>query len=303
MIECVGIVGLGLMGQAFTANLLRAGFTLRGFDIDAGRMTEFETQGGVPVASAAEAARGARWLLTSLPNSAVVREAVLGPDGAAAGAAEGLVIADPTTSRPEDSRSLGTELARQAIRFLDAAVSGTSTMAWQKDLIVVAGGDPADFEACRPLFAGFSKAAYHMGSLGSGALAKLIINLVLAINRLGLAEGLVLAMKAGMNLDNLLTALKDGAAGSKAMDQKGEKMIKAEYTPESRLTTSLKDVRLMLEQGQRFGTPMFLTSVYAHIVQIAIQMGQAELDPSSVIEVLRGMSGLPPRKSDGGDRA
>ena len=81
----------------------------------------------------------------------------------------------------------------------------------------------------------------------------------------GLTERLVLAMKAGMNLDSLLTALKDGAAGSKAMDQKGEKMIKAEYTPESRLTTSLMDVRLMLEQGQRFGTPMFLTSIYAHI--------------------------------------
>jgi 3-hydroxyisobutyrate dehydrogenase-like beta-hydroxyacid dehydrogenase len=110
-------------------------------------MAEFETQGGVPVRSAAEAARGARWLLTSLPNSAVVRETVLGPGGAAAGAAEG-----------------------------------------QKDLIVVAGGEPADFEACRPLFAGFSKAAYHMGPLGSGALAKLIINLVLAITRRGLAE-------------------------------------------------------------------------------------------------------------------
>lgn len=302
MKECVGIVGLGFMGQAFTANLLHAGFTLRGFDIDAGRMAEFETQGGVPVRSVAEAARGARWLLTSLPNSAVVREAILGPGGAAAGAAEGLLIADTTTSRPEDSRSLGTELARRGIRFLDAAVSGTSTMAWQKDLIVVAGGEPADFEACRPLFAGFSKAAYHMGPLGSGALAKLIINLVLAINRLGLAEGLVLAMKAGMNLDSLLTALKDGAAGSKAMDQKGEKMIKAEYTPESRLTTSLKDVRLMLEQGQRFGTPMFLTSLYAHIVQIGIQTGLAELDPASLIEVLRGMSGLPLRKNQGGDR-
>jgi 2-hydroxy-3-oxopropionate reductase len=295
MKECVGIVGLGLMGQAFTANLLRAGFTLRGFDIDAGRMKEFETQGGLPVASAAEAARGARWLLTSLPNSEVVREAVLGPGGVAAGAAEGLTITDTTTSRPEDSRSLGAELARRGIRFLDAAVSGTSTMAWQKDLIVVAGGEPPDFEACRPLFAGFSKAAYHMGPLGSGALAKLIINLVLAINRLGLAEGLVLGMKAGMNLESLLSALKEGAAGSKAMDQKGEKMLRAEYTPESRLTSTQKDVRLMLEQGQRFGTPMFLASIYAHIVQIGVQTGFAELDPSSVIEVLRGMSGLPVR--------
>ena len=79
-------------------------------------------------------------------------------------------------------------------------------------------------------------------------------------------------------------------------------MVKAEYTPESRLTTSQKDVRLMLEQGQRFGTPMFLTSMHAHIVQIGVQMGLAELDPSSVIEVLRGMSGLPLRKREGNTR-
>ena len=300
MTKGVGIVGLGFMGQAFTANLLRAGFALRGFDIDAGRMKEFKVQGGTPVFSAAEAARGARWVLTSLPNSTVVREAVLGSGGLAEGAKEGLLLADTTTSRPEDSVSLGAELSRRGIRFLDAAVSGTSTMAWKKDLIVIAGGEPADFEKCRPLFDGFAKAAYHMGPVGSGALAKLIINLVLACNRLGLAEGLVLGMKAGMNLESLMAALKDGAAGSKAMDQKGEKMIKGEYTPESHLTTSLKDVRLMLEQGQRFGAPLFLTSIFAHIVQIGVQTGYGEFDPACIIEVLRGMSGLPLRKAEGG---
>ncbi len=296
MEDRIGIVGIGFMGQAFTANLLRAGFNLKGFDIDPGRMKQFEDLGGTPVPSAAEAARGTRWVLTSLPNSTVVRNAIFSPGGIAEGAKEGLLVADTTTSRPEDSMSLAAELAARGIRFLDAAVSGTSAMAWKKDLIVVAGAETADFEACRPLFSGFAKAAYHMGPVGSGALAKLIINLVLVCNRLALAEGLVLGMKAGMNLESLLAALKDGAAGSKVMDQKGEKMLKAEYSPESRLTTSLKDVRLMLEQGQRFGTPMFLTNIYAQIVQIGSQIGYAEFDPACVIEVLRGMSGLPYRK-------
>jgi 2-hydroxy-3-oxopropionate reductase len=293
--ENVGLVGLGFMGQAFTANLLRAGFTPQGFDIDSRRMKEFEGQGGKPVSSAAEAARGVRWVLISLPNSTVVREAVLGPKGILEGAKEGLLIADTTTSRPEDSISLGKDLASRGIRFLDAAVSGTSTMAWEKDLVVIAGGEAADFRACSVLFAGFSKTAYHMGPLGSGALAKLIINLVLACNRLGMAEGLVLGMKAGMNLENLMAALKDGAAGSKTMDQKGAKMIHAEYSPESRLTTSQKDVRLMLEQGQKYGTPMFLTSIYAHVVQIGNQLGYGDFDPACIIEVFRQMAGLAPR--------
>jgi 2-hydroxy-3-oxopropionate reductase len=298
MRERIGIVGLGFMGQAFTANLLRAGFYLQGFDIDAVRMKEFKVQGGNQVSSAADAARGAHWVLTSLPNSAVVREAVLGSGGVAEGAEKGLLLVDTTTSRPEDSVTLSAELSRRGIRFLDAAVSGTSTMARIKDLVVIAGGEPDDFEACRHLFDGFAKAAYHMGPVGTGSLAKLIINLVLACNRLGLAEGLVLGMKSGLNMVSLLAALKDGAAGSKAMDQKGERMIKANYTPESYLTTSLKDVRLMLEQGQRLGSPMFLTSIFAQVAQIAIQAGYAEYDPACIIEVLRGMAGLP-RRIDG----
>ena len=291
-----GIVGLGLMGQAITSNLLKAGFNLRGYDIDAGRMKEFEAQGGKPVTSAAEAARGARWLLTSLPNSTVVREAVLGSGSVVEGAEKGLFLADTTTARPEDSVKLGAELAGKGLRFLDASVSGTSKMAWSKDLIVVAGGEPADFEACRPFFDGFARAAYHLGPVGSGALSKLIINLVLEINRLGLAEGLTLGAKAKLNMETLLTVLKDGAAGSKTMDQKGEKMIKGDYQPEGHLTTAQKDVRLMLEQGQRFGVPMLATGLFHQIAQAGVQMGYGSSDSCSFIEVLRQMAGLPPRK-------
>jgi 3-hydroxyisobutyrate dehydrogenase-like beta-hydroxyacid dehydrogenase len=301
--ECVGIVGIGFMGQAFTSNLLQAGFSLRGFDRDSTRMKEFQDQGGIPVSSAAEAARGARWVLTSLPNSTVVREVVFGAEGIVEGAERGMLLTDATTSRPEDSVSLAVNLEERGIRFLDAAVSGTSTMAWKKDLIVVAGGKPEDFEACRSLFDGFAKAAYHMGPVGSGALAKLIINLVLDCNRLGLAEGLVLGMKAGLNMESLLVALKEGAAGSKTMDQKGAKMISADYTPESHLTTALKDVRLMLEQGQRFGVPLFLTSIFAQVAQIGVETGYAKCDSSSIIEVLRGMAGLPtPKTANGGTK-
>jgi 3-hydroxyisobutyrate dehydrogenase-like beta-hydroxyacid dehydrogenase len=297
MARRIGIVGLGLMGKAFAANLLRAGFSVRGFDIDEGCMKEFKDQGGTPVSSAAEAARGACWVLTSLPNSTVVREAVLGSGGVVEGSEQGLLLADTSTSRPEDSVMLGAELASRGIRFLDAAVSGTSTMARKKDLVVIAGGEPEDFAACRIIFDGFAKSAYHMGPVGSGARAKLIINLVNVCNRLGLAEGLVLGMKTGMNMESLLVALKDGAAGSKAMDQKGERMINADYSPESRLSTSLKDVHLMLEQGQRVGSPMFLASIYAQIAQIGVQMGYTKSDPACIVEVLRSFAGLPNRNS------
>ncbi len=295
MSECVGVVGMGLMGQAFTHHLLQSGFKVQGFDIDEKRGRELHERGGTPVDSPAAAARGARWVLTSLPNSDIVRDVTLGANGIAQGAAPGLIMADASTSRPEDSEKLGAELAQRGIRFLDACVSGTSAMAWKKDLIVIAGGTAEDFGACKPLFDGFARAAYHMGAVGSGAMAKLVINLVLFGNRLALAEGMVLGMKAGMESENLLRVLQDAACSSKTMIDKGPKMLHADFSPEGHVRTSLKDARLALEQGARVGAPMLVTSLWTQLQQAAYQQGQADLDSSSFIEVLRGMAGLPKR--------
>ena len=299
MSQPVGIVGVGLMGQAFSHHLLQAGFKVQGFDLDERRLAQLRERGGTPVESPAAAARGARFLITSLPTSDIVREVILGPNGVAESAQEGLIIADTSTSRPEDSQKLGAELARRGIRFLDACVSGTSAMAWKKDLIVIAGGTPEDFEAAKPLFAGFSRAAYRMGAVGAGAMAKLVINLILFGNRLALAEGLVLGMKAGMEGESLLRVLQDAACSSKTMVDKGPKMLKGDYTPEGQVRISLKDARLALEQGQRLGAPMLVGSLWAELQQAAYERGLADLDSSAFIEVLRERAGLPGRTREG----
>jgi 3-hydroxyisobutyrate dehydrogenase-like beta-hydroxyacid dehydrogenase len=295
MSDRVGIVGMGLMGSAFTHHLLQSGIEVQGYDLDEARGRQLHERGGAPVESPAATARGSRWVLTSLPNSDIVREVVLGPNGIAEGAGPGLIIADASTSRPEDSQRLGAELAQRGIGFLDAAVSGTSAMAWKKDLIVIAGGTPEHFEACKPLFAGFARAAYRMGPVGSGALTKLVINLVLFGNRLALAEGLVLGMKAGMEGEALLQVLQDGACSSKTMIDKGPKMLNADFSPEGQVKTSLKDARLALEQGSRYGAPMLVGALWAQLQQAAYQHGLAEHDSSSFIEVLRVLAGLEKR--------
>lgn len=295
MAETVGIVGVGLMGQAFSHHLAKSGFKVQGFDLDERRLRELHERGGTPVESPAAAARGARWLITSLPTSDIVREAVLGENGVAGAAAKGLILADTSTSRPQDSEMLGAELAKRGIRFLDACVSGTSAMAWKKDLIVIAGGTPEDFEAAKPLFDGFARAAYRMGPVGSGAVTKLIINLILFGNRLALAEGLVFGMKAGMEGESLLKVLQDAACSSKTMIDKGPKMLKGDFSPEGQVRISLKDARLALEQGARFGTPMLVGGLWAQLEQAAYQQGFGELDSSAFIEVLRGLAGLPKR--------
>jgi len=295
MAERVGIVGMGLMGQAFVHHLLRNGFEVRGYDVDEQRMRQLHESGGTPVDSVEATAQGARWVVTSLPSSEIVREVVLGANGIAQGAAKGLILADTSTSRPEDSKALGAELGKRGIRFLDACVSGTSAMAWKKDLIIIAGGAVEDFNACKALFEGFSRAAYHMGPIGSGAIAKLIINLILFGNRVALAEGLVLGMKAGMEGENLLRVLQDAACSSKTMIDKGPKMAKGDFTPEGHVRTSLKDARLALEQGARLGAPMLVTSLWTQLQQAAYQQGLGDMDSTAFIEVLRGMAGPPKR--------
>jgi len=168
-------------------------------------------------------------------------------------------------------------------------------MARAGDLVVMAGGDKADFEACRRVFAGFSRAAYHMGPVGAGARTKLVVNLVLAGNRLALAEGLVLGEKAGLALGPLLEVLQDGASGSKTMSDKGPKMIAADYARQGQVKTSLKDSRLMLEMGHKVGAPLPMIALFSQIVEAAYAKGYAEKDTVAFIEVLRGLAGLAER--------
>ena len=191
---------------------------------------------------------------------------------------------------------LAAELEKEGIKFLDSAVSGTSVMAKDGDLIVIAGGKKEDFEACTAYFEGFSRGAYYMGPVGSGARTKLVINLILAGNRLALAEGLVLGHKAGLEQNNLLEVLKDSAASSKTMIDKGPKMINADYSKQGQIKTSLKDNRLMIEQGQILGSPTLMTSVLSQIYQAAYEKGYAEKDTVSFYEIMRGMAGLDERE-------
>ena len=295
MSQRVGIVGMGLMGQAFIKNMRETGFEVQGFDVDRARMDDLREKGGHPVETPAEAAKGVNFVITSLPTSDVAREVTLGTGGIAEGAKEGLYLLDTTTSRPEDSVRLAGDLNERGIRFLDSAVSGTSTMAAAKDLVVIAGGEAEDFDACRAVFAGFSRAAYHMGPVGSGARTKLVINMILAGNRLALAEGLMLGTKVGLEMDTLLEVLKDGACSSKTMIDKGPKMIHADYSKQGQVKTSLKDSRLMLEQGQLHGSPMLMTNLWSQVMQVAYEKGYAEEDTVAFFEVLREMGGLPSR--------
>jgi 3-hydroxyisobutyrate dehydrogenase len=269
MTKRIGLVGMGLMGQAFIANLHKPQFSVQGYDPDPVRMDQLRDQGGEAVATPADVAKGVDCVFASLPTAEIAREAFFGSGGVAEGAAEGLYICDTTTARPEISEQTFADLAEKGIRYLDSAVSGTSAMAQERETIVIAGGRAEDFEACKPYFKGIARAAYYMGPAGSGSRTKLVINLVLAGNRLALGEGLLLGEKAGLETTNLLEVLKDGASYSKTMNDKGPKLLSGDYTPDSFVRTTLKDARLMLEMGQKVGAPTLMIGTWAQMRSMA----------------------------------
>lgn len=292
----IGIVGLGLMGTAMSQKLMEEGHSVRGFDIDGGRLDALAANGGTPASSAAEAAEDAQFVIISLLYSHVVRETCLGDGGIASVAREGLVIIDTSTSSPDDSEKLGADLRERGIGFLDASLSGSRNQVLEGKIVSVVGGEDSDFEAGEPILATFARSIHHMGPNGAGARTKLVINLVLGLTRLALSEGLVLGMKSGLDMERVLEVLKDSAAYSKAMDQRGPRMIHADYEePLSRIKQHHKDVRLMLEQGQKLGSPMLLSSVHQQVLQAAEHGGLADADTAAIIEVFRRMAGIPSR--------
>ena len=286
----VALIGIGAMGRGFAKHLIDAGYLVRGFDLDDQRLSEFAEMGGAITGAVDEAVAGARWIITSLPKHGNVLDAVFGPNGVTSTATPGQLLIDTSTSLPEQSQALAARLSEHGLRFLDASVSGTGATVMDKDVVLLVGGSHADYEDARPVLESFSRRSYHLGPVGSGALGKLVINVVVVGNRLALAEGLNFGVAAGMDPHVLLDILKDGPTYSRAMDLKGVKMIDGDYAPESTLDQSLAGTTLLFEQARKLGVPLLLTSTYAQVAQVGVNLGFGPSDPAALIEALKAMS-------------
>ncbi|HZP39679.1 MAG TPA: NAD(P)-dependent oxidoreductase [Methylomirabilota bacterium] len=285
----VACVGLGLLGSALAENLIRAGFTVRGHDIAPERVREHAARGGVAAASPADAARGAGVVVTCLMTAEIVREVLLGRDGALETAGPDPVVIDCSTVHPDASAALAADLARRGVPMLDAPVAGGSAQARRREAPVLVGGERAVFDRCRPVLDALTARARHVGPSGSGARAKLVVNLVLGLNRLALAEGLLFGRRQGLDGQELLAVLKDSAAYSKAMDVKGERMLTDRFEPEGKLAQHLKDVELMLEVGHAAGAPLLATALHRQLLTAGVARGWGERDNAAIIAVLRSL--------------
>jgi 3-hydroxyisobutyrate dehydrogenase-like beta-hydroxyacid dehydrogenase len=283
------MIGLGLMGTALAERLLAGGRRVVGYDLRDAARDQLGALGGEPRASVGQVFASARVVLLSLPDSDAVRKVTeeAGPS------VRGVRIIDTTTGDPDATAALGQRLSDRGAQYLDATLTGSSEVARSGELVVTAGG-PADvFRHSEPLFQLFAKDWFHVGPWGSGARAKLVVNLVLGLNRAALAEGLAFARRCGLDASAILEVLRAGSAYSRVMDVKGRKMIDADFEPEARLAQHLKDVRLIVAGAGRSGAAVPFSCLHEQVLADLVARGLGDMDNSVVIRAFDRPSGEP----------
>jgi 3-hydroxyisobutyrate dehydrogenase-like beta-hydroxyacid dehydrogenase len=291
----VGLVGLGLMGSAMSGRLLAAGVAVVGYDPVEAARAGLAARGGLLGDSPAEVAARCGVVVLSLPNGAVSREVCLGSQGVLAGATPATIVVETSTVDPQEAVDLAGRLGQESVAFLDAGLSGNSAMVARGDTLGMVGGDAAHLPAARRVLDTFCRQVIHVGAVGDGMRAKLVVNCVLTVNRFALAEGLVLAERLGMDLGQVLQVLRASAAYSTAMDMWGQPMIDRDYHPaRSRIRQHNKDALIILELARHHGVALLALSQVNHVVTSALANGLADADNAAIIEMLRALAGAAP---------
>lgn len=278
----VGLVGIGLMGEVYARRLIDAGFSIIGFDIDPARNARLEQIGG-RTGTLADIAREGDPIVLAVFNTDQVEDVV---ERALIPAARGKIVIVTSTCDPDRIAALAARVAEN-LRFLEAPVSGTSEQVRQGDGTGLIGGDARIAQAAADVLDALFPKRFHLGKAGDGGRAKLAVNLILGLNRLALAEGLVFAARLGLDPSAFLNVARSSAAASQVMDTKGPKMIAGDFAPEGRVRQTLKDTRLMLDQAQRAGQKLPLLEIHAEVLLACLRHGEGEKDNSIVIEEIR----------------
>jgi len=293
MSKRIAVVGVGLMGSSLARHLVSAGFPVIVHDLDSAKVEALVKIGGTKPPAPDRIPAAVDVIMLSLPNSHVVNDVLTNSLKLFETGREGLIVVDTSTPDPDMSLQMAARLRERRIEMLDGTISGTSEMFAEKDAIFMVGGSEPAYRECEPIFQAASRAAFYMGPNGTGANAKLVVNLVLSLNRMALAEGLTLAAKAGLDQAQMLKVLKQSAAASRAMDQKGDRMVRRNFLqPASTLTTSYKDSRLILALGAKLDCPLPMMSLYVQALASEVSKGKKDLDPATIIDFYRDLANI-----------
>lgn len=279
----VGLIGIGLVGTALAERLLRAGWNVVGFDVDQSRCQELTALNGHAATSVNGVVEATETIVLSLPTSAIARKVLETLDVPLTGK----TFVDTTTGEPDEMVAMGQHLANHGARYLDATIAGSSAQVRAGEVIVMIGGDSETVASCDDLFNAFAAQTFHVGSWGAGARMKLVVNLVLGLNRAVLAEGLCFAERFGVDPRLALEVLQAGPAYSRVMETKASKMLDGDFTPQARLAQHLKDVHLILSSGEKCGATLPLSTTHVQLLEQLQRAGFGDLDNSAIVKAFQ----------------
>ncbi|QCL76789.1 MULTISPECIES: NAD(P)-dependent oxidoreductase [Agrobacterium] len=284
----VALIGAGAMGGAIGARLVETGNHLTVFDLDAEKVAALTSLGAESARTAAEAAAVSDVVILSLNSPKIVRIAVFGKDGVAAGAKPGTLIIDMSSIDPEATRELAADAADKGLRWVDSPLSGGAPKALIGQLTLMAGGNDRDVADAHRVLQHVASNYTHMGPCGAGQTTKLINQVLCGLNFLAVAEATQLALDAGVDAAKIPQALKGGRADSAILQEYMPRYVAKDYRRTGRIDNMVKDLNGAQDLARRTNTAMPLTAVCAEVHRMLTAAGLGGEDQAALMEFFSG---------------
>lgn len=292
MTETIGFIGLGIMGQGMSHNLLKAGYELIVWNRTASRMDPLIEAGAKAGDSPADIASKSDIIITCVSDTPDVEAVILGDQGIIHGARAGSLVIDMSTISPQVTREIATQLEAKGVHMLDAPISGGSEGAQRGTLAIMVGGDDTQVKRVMPAFEAMGKTITHVGDIGAGQTVKLVNQILVVINMLAVSEALIFAQAGGLDLEKMLKAVENGAAGSWMLSNRGSQAIVRDWRPGFTIDLQQKDLRLVLEAAQQMQVPAIATSLVSNLYGTLQAQGLGDQGNHSLIRALENLSGI-----------
>ncbi len=286
----IGFVGLGLMGQPMSRRLLEAGHQLTVWNRTPEKAKGLLAAGATWGASPKAVAQVSDVVITMVTDSAASEEVICGPGGVLEGVHPGLILIDMSSIAPEMSRSIAARARAKEVAMLDAPVTGAPRLAADGKLGIMVGGPKETFEACMSIFEKMAAKIVYAGGNGMGTTLKLVNNLILGVAIEAAAEALVLATKAGLDPQSVIEITSVGGARTGAMETRGPRMVRRDFTPHFSANNMYKDLSTALKLAEECGVSLPAASISREILRAARSQGKGDQDSCVVMTVLEAMA-------------
>jgi 2-hydroxy-3-oxopropionate reductase len=302
-VKKIGFVGLGIMGYPMAVNLIKAKYNLTVYDVFREKADALLKIGASVAASPREVAAQSEIVITMLPSNEVVREVLAGAEGVFNGAKQGTIVIDMSSSSPTLIKELHAKAVEKGLCMLDAPVSGGEPKAIDGSLAIMVGGAREDFERVKEILQAMGSTVTYIGSIGSGNVAKLANQIIVAINIAAISEAISFTSKAGLDPEVVYHAIRGGLAGSTVMDAKLPMMYNRDFKPGARMMVHIKDLRNALEMAHEISAALPLSSQILEYMYSLKAEGKENIDHGGLVQFYEKISHVVVQKKTEGIRS